>query len=215
MAEHHSPGRSRGAEAGLARGVVTIVLVGVALGVGFNRLGLDGRPSWGLPWIAGDRLAALESLDDVAPAPDTARPAGGYNEISDPMAVTGGYDELPEIPVLDRPVQIQLDAVKRLFDAGAALFVDARDFEDYAGGHIAGALNIPYDLATVEPERLQGLDSGGRPIVAYCGGGTCEVSLGLAEELIDAGQTRVVVYVGGYDEWAGAGYPVESLASGS
>ena len=38
-------------EDGTARGVLAIVLVGIALGIGFNWLGLGSRAEWGLPWI--------------------------------------------------------------------------------------------------------------------------------------------------------------------
>jgi rhodanese-related sulfurtransferase len=210
--KHRDAGQpDRSAENAFVRGVVTIVVVGVALGVAFNWLGLASRPAWGIPWIGEDRLAGLEGLDEVVAPRVEPEPVGGYTEISDPMAVGlgGGLADLPEVPELDRPVQIRMDAVKRLFDAGAVLIVDAREPDEYAAGHIAGALSMPFDEATAEPERLEGLDTGGRPIVTYCGGGTCEVSLGLAWELIAAGQTRVVVYVGGYGEWAEAGHPVE------
>jgi rhodanese-related sulfurtransferase len=124
------------------------------------------------------------------------------------IGLGAGAAELPEIPLLDRPIQIEIDAVKQLFDAGAALIIDARDREEYLEGHITGALNLIFDEVTAEPERMENLDPGARPIVVYCSGGTCEVSLDLAWELIAAGQSRVVVYVGGFDEWAAAGYPV-------
>jgi 3-mercaptopyruvate sulfurtransferase SseA len=71
---------------------------------------------------------------------------------------------------------------------------------------------MPFDEITAEPERMEQLDAGGRPIVVYCGGGTCEVSLSLAWELIAAGQSRVVVFMGGYAEWAEAGLQVVSGA---
>jgi rhodanese-related sulfurtransferase len=211
-------GAARPTEDGIARDVVTIVVVGVALGVAFNWLGLSSQPAWGLPWIGEDKLAALESLEELVPSVEAPAPSGGYSQIDDPMAVGlgGGGVELPEIPELDRPVEIQLEAVKQLFDAGAAVFIDAREREEFADGHIAGALSMPFDEVTAEPERMENLMTGGRPIVAYCGGGLCEDSLGLAWELLAAGQTRVVVYVGGFSEWAEAGHPVDDgPASGS
>jgi len=204
-------GTGQPTDEGITRGVVTIVVVGVALGVAFNWLGLASRPAWGLPWIGEDKLAALESLEEIVPAVETPAPTGVYGQIDDPMAVGLGADvgELPEIPELDRPVEIHLEAVKQLFDAGAAVIIDAREREEFDAGHIAGALSMPFDEVTAEPERMENLSTGGKPIVAYCGGGTCEVSLGLAWELIAAGKTRVVVYVGGFSEWSEAGYPVE------
>jgi len=209
MSEGNSDGSTRGTDRGLLRGVLGIVLVGVALGVAFNVLGQD---RWGLPWIGEDKVAALESLDDLVPQAPVEQPSGGYNQINDPMAVglAAGSTDLPEIPDLDRPIQIDLDAVKRLFDAQAALIVDSRETDEYAAGHIPGSLNMPYDEVSAAPERMEGLDAGGLPIVIYCGGGTCEVSLNLAWDLLAAGQKRVVVFMGGFPEWAEAGYPVET-----
>ena len=50
-------------EDGTARGVLAIVLVGIALGVGFNWLGLGSRAEWGLPWIGVDKVASLPVLE--------------------------------------------------------------------------------------------------------------------------------------------------------
>jgi rhodanese-related sulfurtransferase len=212
MNVRRAAGSERPADDGIVRGAVTIVLAGIALGVVFNWLGLSGRPAWGLPWIGEDKVAALESLEDLVPGDEAGQTTGGYGQINDPMAVALGPEsqDLPEIPDLDRPVQIGLEAVRRLFDADAAVIVDAREPDEYAAGHIPGSLSMPYDEVTAEPERLEALDAGGRAIVVYCGGGTCEVSLSLAFDLIAAGQSRVVVFMGGYPEWTEAGYPVES-----
>ncbi len=180
----------------ILRDVVAITMLGIALGVVYNWRGLDGRPPWGLSWIAEDRgsgLAALDALDGAS---------------ADPMAlVDGASGGVPEIPALDRPVEAGLLQVKRLHDAGTALFVDAREADEYAAGHIAGAINLPFDRASADPELLAALDDAGGPIVTYCGGGACELSLNLAWELVHAGQPRVLVYLGGYPEWEAAGYP--------
>jgi len=105
---------------------------------------------------------------------------------------------------------VQLPKVKEFWDAKAALIVDARDPAEYAAGHIPGAINVPADEAISDPDRLSAVDSGGRPIICYCGGGTCEVSIHLAEALVyQAGKKRVRVFMGGWPDWEGAGYPVE------
>jgi 3-mercaptopyruvate sulfurtransferase SseA len=179
----------------IVRDASAIALLGIALGVVYNWRGLEGRPQWGLAWIAENRGAALAS----------APPAGEAN--ADPMALGG---DSSEIPALDRPIQADLAQAKRLHDADAALFVDAREAEEYAAGHIAGATHLPFDEAAADPERLTGLDTGGRPIVTYCGGGGCELSINLAWELVYAGQQQVLVLMGGYPEWVAAGYPIES-----
>jgi rhodanese-related sulfurtransferase len=116
--------------------------------------------------------------------------------------------DLPEIPAAGRPVQIELGAVKLYVDSSAALVIDARDPFEYEEGHLPGAINVPYETAISDPVLLENLDTGGRPIIAYCGGGDCEVSYSLAIELVALGYERVAVYVGGFPEWQEKGLPV-------
>jgi rhodanese-related sulfurtransferase len=205
---------------GLAGGVTLILLAGVALGISYNWLGLRAKRPWGLPWVAQDRVAEL------AAAPAVRLPAGGaeggaapdphYTSNSDPFAIAEdpvAADRLPEIPDIGRPVPIELQAFRRYVDAGAAVILDARDAEEYREGHVPGALNLPYDQAATDPAALERLGASGRPIITYCGGGQCEVSLSLAHELIGNGFTRVAVYMGGFPEWQEAGLPVQTGAT--
>jgi rhodanese-related sulfurtransferase len=200
----------------LIGGAMIIVLCGAALGVVFNWFGLISEHPWGLSWIGQDRLAMLAQTEVVGSDwPDTTGEeltgGGSWTDIDDPLAVPPGAPEsagLPEIPDAGRPVQIELGALKKYFDAEAAVIVDARDPEDYAEGHIEGAINLPYHAAVTDPASLETLDTRGMPIITYCGGGTCEVSLTVAEELFYAGHNRIAVYIGGFSEWAEAGYPV-------
>jgi rhodanese-related sulfurtransferase len=120
----------------------------------------------------------------------------------------------PFIPESDQPVQIKLGTAKSLFAAGAALFLDARDAGEYETGHIPGALRLSRDDALSEPERVKSLIPAGKPVVTYCEGGACEASLDLARALVDAGYRKVLVFVGGFPEWAAAGYPVERGGGG-
>jgi rhodanese-related sulfurtransferase len=133
--------------------------------------------------------------------------------IDDPMGFFGseeadGDPALPEIPEIERPLSTELDTVKQFFDAKAALLLDTREAEEYAEGHIPGALSYPYDRVGEDPRVLDRLDPDGRPIIAYCGGGTCEISMGVADALIARGFRKVLVYMGGFPEWQAAGYPV-------
>lgn len=56
---------------------------------------------------------------------------------------------------------------RRLVSTGA-LLLDVRTPEEFAEGHIQGALNVPVGEL---PERLSDLGSGDRPIVVYCRSG--------------------------------------------
>jgi rhodanese-related sulfurtransferase len=189
-------------------GILVIVLCGVVLGLGFNQLGRKAHQPHGLAWI-GQPKAELASLEAVKSAPPAGAAAGAAAD--DPMGGFASNPEsgLPEIPDLDRPLSVELDTVRKFVEANAAMVLDAREPDDYKAGHIPGALNVPYDTAGSDPARLGALDSGGRPIIIYCGGGTCEVSMSLAETLIyQHAKRKVLVYMGGWPDWQGAGLPV-------
>jgi rhodanese-related sulfurtransferase len=202
------------------RPVAVIVAVGIALGLGFNALGRAGKPPRGLAWIS--EATKIESLEEAqagakppAPSP-AAQPVAATQVSDDPLAIatgsTGAGEGLPEIPDVGRPIEIQLSAAKKFFDAGAALFVDAREASDYAAGHVPGAVNLPFDESITDPGRLEKLDGRGKPIIVYCGGGGCEVSIQMAGALIQVGHKKVLVFEGGYPDWETAKYPVASGA---
>lgn len=188
------------------KAVVGIVVLGAALGLAYNAQGLRAEPGYGIPWIGEDRMAALDTLE-VGEAPD---PGAFTTAMNDPLGMGTATAAAPDIAPLDRPRKVALSAAKQLFDAGSAIFIDAREPEEFAEGHIPGALSMPYDEVTSEPDRMS-FDTGGRALIVYCGGGACELSLNLAWDLIGfGGHDRVLVYEGGYPEWDEAGYPVEA-----
>jgi len=185
-------------------GILALVIVGGVLGIAFNAIGQSSKPGWGIGWIGEDRMAQTGSIDDLVGADGSASLEGASD---DPMAMTGGAGDLA-LPDLDRPIKANLEQVKRFFDADAAVFADARDPDEFAEGHIARSINLPFDVAAGDPAMLEQLETGGRPIVVYCGGGDCELSMNLAYDLFYAGHPHVLVYEGGYPEWEAAGFPV-------
>jgi rhodanese-related sulfurtransferase len=103
---------------------------------------------------------------------------------------------------------IDLDQARRLFEADAALFVDARPESQYAEGHIQGALCLPWqyvdDHIMDAYERLLATD---RTIITYCDGESCDLSHELALLLKDLGMKNVRVLVNGWSVWREAGLP--------
>jgi rhodanese-related sulfurtransferase len=200
---------------GAIKGVIIIVTCGMLLGFAYNAFGLIAEDPWGLSWISESKLELLAKSELVSAAaedPAELPEEDYYTDIDDPLAIPAAAQAgfgLPDIPCAGRPVQIEIGALKQYYDAEAALIIDAREAADYDDGHISGAMNIPYDIALNDPQALERLEAGGMPIITYCGGGTCEVSLTLAEELIMAGHSPVAVYIGGFSEWEEAGYPVD------
>ncbi len=253
------------------RGVVVIVVVGVALGLAFNALGLASRPPRGLSWIRQvEKMPSLEDLQPgsvLVPAPalqrrvapafalvgtawaggvalrDTAhaapgRPAATAGKkaaakktaaplkkalvtakpaakpvIAAPATVAVPAPvkvDLPFVPDLDQPIEVKLANVKKFFDAGAALFVDAREAPEYAEGHIAGALSVPFDEAVKNPALLEPFKQAGKPLILYCSGGDCELSKDLARNMLADGIRKVLVFTDGLPAWKAAGYPMDA-----
>ena len=102
---------------------------------------------------------------------------------------------------------VNLEFAKYHFDASSAIFIDARDPEEYESGHIQNAINIPYDYYEDYEDIIDELDDSGIYII-YCSGGECTLSIDLAdylynEILID----KLLIFEGGWPEWQAAGYP--------
>ncbi len=148
-----------------------------------------------------------QSVPVAAPRSAAAAPAAA-TPVPPVTAPAAAPTDLPVIPDLDHPIQLEMASLKKLYDAGAVLVVDAREAGEYADGHIAGATSLPYNDALAEPERIRHLGENGRPIAVYCSGGACELSMDLAKLLLENGRKRVLVYQGGYPEWQAAGLPV-------
>ncbi len=203
---------SDGTETGprLWQGIVAIAATGCLLGLAQNILVRTGDPKDGLGWVYTP--PTLDSLDDIQTSAADSQPGGSKPlppDMNDPLQLGGAAaDGLPDIPDIGRPIQIQISKVKAFFDAKAGTMIDAREPAEYAEGHIPGAINLPYDEVVTDPLRLESFDAGGKPIIIYCGGGTCELSMNLGFALVNAGKKKVLVFMGGWPEWTTSGYPI-------
>ena len=92
---------------------------------------------------------------------------------------------------------------------GLVTLLDVRPADEFAAGHLPGALNIP--LKALE-QRLAGLPRD-QEIVAYCRGPYCVMSFEAVAALRQRGFT-VRRLEDGYPEWKAAGRPVEKGGAG-
>ena len=121
-----------------------------------------------------------------------------------------------------------MDEVQSALDRGTAQVVDMRSAGRFRGtdpeprpnlpsGHMAGAINLPYNelvhpdgTALSEDELLARLAAAGirldRPIIATCGSGTSACTLLHAMERL--GRPDGALYDGSWTEWAGSGMPI-------
>ncbi len=110
--------------------------------------------------------------------------------------------------VFNQPRLISLSQAHELY-RNNVLFIDARNQDEYEEGHIAGAINIPYFSVEEFSYRLNAVDKS-RPLVTYCEGSDCDMSIRLGNELFARGYKKVFVFFGGWKEWKYANYPVIS-----
>ena len=93
------------------------------------------------------------------------------------------------------------DARAMIQSSSNVLVIDVRTPEEYAQGHLKGAINIPLsDL----PLRIGGLEHN-RPIIVYCQTGS--KSAQASTILVRAGFTKVYSMEGGITAWTNSGYP--------
>lgn len=96
-----------------------------------------------------------------------------------------------------------LDRARR----GLVTVLDVRPAEEYAAGHVPGAINIPvHDLE----KRIRELPRR-REVIAYCRGPYCLMSFEAVEKLRRKGM-RARRLENGLPEWRAAGLPVERAA---
>lgn len=97
------------------------------------------------------------------------------------------------------------DAVKARLDAKTLPFVlDVREVNEFATGHIAGAVNIPIRTISANLERLPASRSA--EIITVCPSGFRSAQVTMALALL--GYTNVKTMVLGMREWNARGYPV-------
>ena len=109
---------------------------------------------------------------------------------------------------MTEPMAISLEFAKYLFDSTVAIFIDARDVEDYEGGHIQNAVNIPYDYYEDYEDVIDSLDIK-VVYVIYCNGEECSLSMDLAEYLFNELLfEKVLIFEGGWPQWRDAQYPI-------
>lgn len=98
------------------------------------------------------------------------------------------------------------DLVSRL-EAGLVTVLDVRPEDEFALGHLPGALNIPLR----ELERRLGELPADREVIAYCRGPYCVLSFEAVAALRAHGYL-VRRLEDGYPEWKAAGLAIESVA---
>jgi molybdopterin/thiamine biosynthesis adenylyltransferase len=89
--------------------------------------------------------------------------------------------------------------------AGEAVLIDVREADEWAQGHVPGALFIPRGFLELRVEEK--VPDRGQEVVVYCAGGTRSALA--AHALQDLGYKRVSSMAGGFGKWKEAGFAIE------
>ena len=167
--------------------VFAIILVSSVLGLFINYINPEA-----IPWIREERK--LKWIDDSTSVKDEVN----NKELTVKQNVKEESRE---------PVAITLKQAYKLFNE-KVLFVDARDFVEYKISHIKGAISLPYyDFdkykSVLDTIPLQ------TPLVAYCDGKECDLSIMLSDKLYELGYGKVYIFYAGWNDWQNANYPVD------
>jgi rhodanese-related sulfurtransferase len=111
-----------------------------------------------------------------------------------------------------RIVPITAEEAKIKYDAGLAVFIDAREKPEFDYACIRGAVNIPVSDAASKYDSDQKFLFLNKhvEVVIYCDGASCGASETLAKLLLDRGYVRnIYILQKGFPEWESSGYPVE------
>lgn len=99
-----------------------------------------------------------------------------------------------------KPKAVSYAQVKKLLADPSVMVIDARNEHEFAEGHLPRARNIfAMEFEQYIPE-LIGMNKDIR-IIVYCGGGQCELSHEVSNNLIGLGFKKVYIYLGGWDDW--------------
>jgi hydroxyacylglutathione hydrolase len=98
--------------------------------------------------------------------------------------------------------QVNPERARQAIESGAVV-IDVREPNEFAGGHLPGAIQVPLGAIGARAHDLPR----GVPLITYCGRG--ERASSAASMLEQAGLGPVFTLPGGVGAWRGAGYPVE------
>lgn len=96
---------------------------------------------------------------------------------------------------------IEAGAVQRAADDEQTVLVDVRQPEDYAAGHIPGAVNIFLPVIRRQDPRL----AGAQRIIVYATNRGDPLAMAAAKKMLSLGYQNVRLFHGGIDVWTDEG----------
>lgn len=185
-----------------------VVVVGVALALAANELSPRGLR------LARNYFPALPA--EAKPAAPATAVENSHSPAADPTQAAALRLQQRGLSVATGNEVFELFKDPR-YEQGLIVFVDARDDDHFAAGHIPGAWQFNHYRPENFLPNLLPVCLNAMKVVVYCTGGQCEDSEFAAVALREVGVPResLVVYLGGITEWTAQGRNVETGARGS
>jgi len=146
------------------------------------------------------------SGDDIITLLDALRTVA-ERHVTDVQHLVNTYltvkDELEPIP--------RTELLERVRD-GLVTVLDVRPAEEFAAGHVSGAINVPLQALEDYLQDFDNLDHENKEIIAYCRGPHCVLAFDAVARLRQQGLSARRLE-DGYPEWKIAGLPVEENPS--
>ena len=208
-----------GSGAGVIARALTLLLLGVGVGAAHSvvspiKLRMDPTApievTLPAPTSGGEPPTQTPGAEAGLPQATPGQGAGPTQPPDEPG--TGPSNPPGDTIVLEQ--YLSLNTTRILWESARsnpsiAQFIDARHRDEFASGHIPGAVLMdPDDLRAGRlPEGFDFLDPTAITVI-YCGGGDCDASENAARWLQDAGFMQVHIFKDGFPTWDAAGLPV-------
>lgn len=106
---------------------------------------------------------------------------------------------------------IDVDGLKDLLEKNPYIpLIDVLPLDAFRGQHVPGSECIPLTEIDFVERVFRYVDDKEEPLIVYCAGAACSEAAIAARRLEEAGFTAVYEFLGGVEEWRGAGLPMES-----
>ena len=116
--------------------------------------------------------------------------------------------ETGHVPLPEGLREFSLEQTKAALGSPSAVLLDARAPEEYAAGHLPGALSVPPDQIGEALPRAEERVLAAGAVVVYCSSDDCGDAIAVTEYICQIAPDRVYIFVGGWRAWTAAHYPV-------
>lgn len=196
----------------LVSDILIILAISTVLAFWFNGL---SNPK-GISLIREERILETASDDEFEQLVDTSTVVTAQQQIpvdtlpvkkdtsKQPLPMQQKVGETSKTTIEEQgPVKakaVNYSQVKKLMADPSVMILDARNEHEFAEGHLPNSRNIfALEFEQYIPE-LIGMNKDIR-IIVYCGGGQCELSHELSNNLIGLGFKKIYIYLGGWEDW--------------